>query len=257
MLAEHRPAAVINAAVVNGVDRIEVAPEAAYGPNALGPGLLAGACAAADVPLVHISTDYVFGAGADRPWRETDPVSPANAYGRQKAEAEARVAAAHPGACIVRVAWLFGDGTCFPSEMIRRGLETGSVAVTDQVGSPSPIFDLARRLIDLAELMKRGDPRATGVLHLAGVPAVSRADWIDVALDGLEAAGRPRPELRRLPAEPLPTAAPRPAFSALDCGKAEALFGWRLDWREETLRLAAAACAPPEARLSSDQGGGT
>ena len=244
MLAERRPAVVINAAVVNGVATIEADAAASHQANAVAPGLLAEACAAAGVPLIHISTDYVFGAETDRPWRETDPVSPINAYGRQKAEAEARVAAAHPGACTVRVAWLFGDGSCFPSEMIRTGLQTGSVTVTDQVGSPSPISEVARRLVGLADLMKQRDPRATGLLHLAGVPAVSRADWIDTAFEALQAAGCPRrPEARRVALHQSPSAVPRPAFSALDCSKAEAVFGWRLDWRAETVRLAAAACA--------------
>ena len=87
-----RPTAVINAAAVASVDAADAAR--AHAVNAVAPEVLAAACAAADVPLIHLSTDYVFGAATDRPWREEDPVSPINAYGRMKAEGEASALAA-------------------------------------------------------------------------------------------------------------------------------------------------------------------
>jgi dTDP-4-dehydrorhamnose reductase len=121
LLQRLRPVAVINAAGASAVETAETHPEAAWRDNVLGPGALAAACADGGVPLIHISTDYVFGGETDRPWREDDPVSPVNAYGRMKAEGEARVLDSPARACVVRVAWLFGDRQDFIARLLASG----------------------------------------------------------------------------------------------------------------------------------------
>lgn len=228
-LARLRPDAVINAAAVSNVDASEAATDQAQAVNAQAPGQMAQACAGMGVPFIHISTDYVFGDGVDRPWRESDPVSPINNYGRLKAEAERNVLAAGEGVCVARVAWLFGDGKDFISHLLRGQGDIAKVA-SDQVGSPTPIFALARRLLDLAARMKAQEvvPR---ILHLAGSPAVSRADWVAAAFDALALAGKRTPQLERVAMAYFPSAAPRPRYSALDCSLAADLFGGELDWR--------------------------
>jgi dTDP-4-dehydrorhamnose reductase len=99
----------------------------------------------------------------------------------------------------------------------------------DQIGSPTPIHPLAARLLMLAGRM--GEAEAPRRLHLAGSPPVSRADWVACAFDALRAAGLRPPELIRAPMAALPSASPRPRFSALDCSRAEALFGSPILWR--------------------------
>lgn len=228
-LAQLRPDAVINAAAISNVDASEAATVRAQAVNARAPGQMAQACAWMGVPFIHISTDYVFGDGVDRPWRESDPVSPINNYGRLKAEAERNVLAVGEGVCVARVAWLFGDGKDFISHLLRGQGAIAKVA-SDQVGSPTPIFALARRLLDLAARMKAREavPR---ILHLAGSPAVSRADWVAAAFDALALAGKRTPQIERVDMAYFPSAAPRPRYSALDCSLAADLFGGELDWR--------------------------
>jgi len=228
-LARLRPAAVINAAAVSKVDVSEAAANQVNAVNAVAPGYMAKACAEVGVPFIHISTDYVFGDAIDRPWREADPVSPINNYGRSKAEAERNVLAVDDGICVARVAWLFGDGEDFISHLLRSPGDIAKVG-SDQVGSPTPIFALAGRLLELAGRMKAREavPR---ILHLAGSPAVSRADWVAAAFRVLEAAGRRTPRIERVAMADFAFAAPRPHYSALDCSLASALFGGELDWR--------------------------
>lgn len=237
-LAALRPAALVNCAVVNGVDAIEQAPEPAHAVNALAPGVLARCCAETGTPFIHISTDYVFGGRDGGPWPEDAPHAPVNAYGRMKAEGEARVLEAFPGACVVRVAWLFGDGGCFVAQMIERARRQGEISVVaDQVGSPTPINALATRLLALADLMAAGDVRVPQVLHLAGGPPVSRFDWVRTAFEAYREAGGEALRLRPVAQGSTDAAAPRPAFSALDVSRAEALFGWRLPWAERTAAI--------------------
>lgn len=228
-LGRLRPDVVINAAALSSVEAADTAPERARAVNAIAPGIVARACTSLGMPLIDISTDYVFGAETLRPWRETDPVSPINSYGRLKAEGERNVLAASSRACIARVAWLFGDGEDFIASLLSRQVETVKVA-HDQIGSPTPIFLLARRLLALAERMSAGEavPR---VLHLAGSPPVSRADWVAAAFEALRRAGRTTPELLRVPMAEFGSASPRPSYSALDCSLAAKLFGEAIDWR--------------------------
>lgn len=228
-LAKLKPDVVINAAAIASLEACERTPELARAINALAPGEMARACVQAGTPFIQISTDYVFGAPADRPWRETDPVSPVNLYGELKAEAERQVLAAGGDICIARVAWLFGDGKDFIAHLLRGQADSVRIA-RDQIGSPTPIFPLAGRLLDLARRMATRQP-VPRLLHLAGSPAVSRADWVATAFDALRLAGRRTPELVRIPMSDLGSSVVRPHYSALDSGLAAELFGGDLDWR--------------------------
>jgi dTDP-4-dehydrorhamnose reductase len=225
-----RPAAVINAAALSGIEASEVDPNAARAINADAPARLAEFCARNHLPLIQISTDYVFGATTDRPWRESDVVSPVNTYGRTKAEGERRVLDAHPQACVARVAWLFGDGEDYIVHLLSKD-GSGSVAVAeDQIGSPTPIFSAARRLLDLARLMIAGN-RVPSILHLAGSPPTSRAAWVNYCFEAIRRAGGRVPRLQSALLSTFKSIAGRPAYSALDCSLAARLFGASLDWR--------------------------
>jgi dTDP-4-dehydrorhamnose reductase len=230
-LHEIRPAAVVNAAVASGIELAETDPSNAQAINAVGPSKLAELCARAEIPLIHISTDYVFGTKTNRPWQEEDPVSPVNAYGRTKADGERRVLVAHTRACVVRVAWLFGDGEDFIARLLSAGA-TGTVAVAeDQIGSPTPISLAAARLLDLAELMVARNPNVPPILRVAGSPPASRVDWVNHFFEAISRAGGRPPSLRLASLASFPSIAPRPHFSALDCSLATSLFGSPLGWR--------------------------
>lgn len=232
-LEQFRPDAVINAAA-RGVEASYMALEHARQVNALAPGHMAHTCGQAGTPFIHISTDYVFGNPTDRPWRETDPVSPINTYGQLKAAGERNVLANGRGVCVGRVAWLFGDGKDFIARLLQG--QPNAVRVSyDQIGSPTPIFALAKRLLMVAELMKEGDA-VPEILHLAGSPPVSRADWVATAFEALQRAGKPVPQLVRVPMAEFGSAIQRPNYSALDCTLAAQVFGGHLDWQAATMR---------------------
>jgi dTDP-4-dehydrorhamnose reductase len=201
--------AVINAAAYTQVDDAEAHEDEALAVNGVAAGIAAAAAAAAGAKFVQLSTDYVFDGRATEPYPEDAPRHPLGAYGRTKAEGEVRVLAAHPGAYIVRTAWLYGrHGSNFARTMLSlaAGRDTVSV-VTDQVGQPTWTRDLAGWIVGLLD----ADAPA-GVYH--GTNSGS-ASWFDFARQVFTEAGLD-------PARVLPTTAaefvrpaPRPAYSVL------------------------------------------
>jgi dTDP-4-dehydrorhamnose reductase len=173
-----------------------------------GSASVAAAAARAGARLVHLSTDVVFAGDAGRPYRESDPVSPVTDYGRAKAEAEREVAAADPGAAIVRTSLIYGGPGRPPGPHERAAGEPGAVFYVDELRCPVQVDDLADALV---ELCRR---EAAGPLHMAGPDAVSRWEFAGLV------AGRP---LAGAPAPP-----GRPLDCRLDCGRAAALLATRL-----------------------------
>ena len=208
VLDDLRPDVVINCAAWTKVDAAETAEDAAYRVNVLGPGVLADACAARELLLVHASTDYVFDGTARQPISEDTPPAPRSVYGRTKLEGEGAVRERAPRHIIVRTSWLYGrEGPNFIRTMLRIAA-TGEPprVVADQVGSPTWTGHLAPAMLRLVE---RG---ATGTYHLTNSGSTS---WHGLADLVFEAAGLP---LRALPISTAeyPTAAARPAYSVLD-----------------------------------------
>ncbi len=224
------PDIVVNAAAYTHVDRCETEPEAAQRANAVAPGLLAEACASRGSQLVHVSTDYVFRGDADRPYTEEDLPAPRSSYGRTKLEGEERVRAVSDSFLIVRTSWVFGRGRNFIAAILdqaaarRRGEASGPLRVVDdQTGRPTYAVDLAEAL---RALLERG---AGGLYHVAGGGV---ATWWDLARACLDESGFEEIAVDRIRTADLDVVAPRPAWSVLDCSKAEAL-GVRLrDWRD-------------------------
>ena len=208
-ILELKPALVINCAGYTAVDKAESEPELAMAVNAGGAEAVAGACREAGANLVHVSTDFVFDGKAERPFREDDPAAPINAYGRSKLEGEQRVMAAHPMACVVRSAWLFGPGRpSFVDKMLAWARQGKSLeVVTDQVGSPTYTRDLAPVLLELG---RRG---VRGVIHAVNLGQASR---YELARQALSMAGLD-PDLVQ-PAKSVDFGLPalRPVYSVLD-----------------------------------------
>jgi dTDP-4-dehydrorhamnose reductase len=218
-----RLAGVINAAAYTAVDRAESEPERAFAVNRDGAGLIAEACAALDIPLLHVSTDYVFDGTRVGSYREDDAMAPLSVYGVSKAEGEALVRR-HQRAAVVRTSWLFGaKGNNFVKTILRLAGERPELrVVADQHGCPTATDDLAAALIALADKMRTNRALA-GVFHYAGAGAVS---WHEFA-ETIVALARPltghAPRVVPIATQDYPTAARRPRNSVLACARISAL----------------------------------
>ena len=225
----HAPRAVINAAAWTAVDRAEEHEAEASAVNGDAPAAMAQACAARGIPLVHISTDYVFAGSGTDPWVETDPVAPQNAYGRTKLAGEEGVRAAGGPHAILRTSWVVSaHGANFVKTMLRLGAERDRLTiVADQVGGPTPAADIAQACLEIAGQLI-ADPGKSGTYHFSGGPDVS---WADFAREIFAQAGL-SPEVADIPTTDFPTPAKRPLNSRLDNGALTATFGIaRPDWR--------------------------
>lgn len=217
----HRPRAVINAAAYTAVDRAETDEAAATALNADAPGEMARCCAALGIPLVHVSTDYVFSGAGDSPYRPLDPIGPLGTYGRTKAAGEAAVRAADGPHAILRTSWVFdGTGPNFVTTMLRLGAAGKPLRIVeDQIGGPTPARDLATACRKIATHLCDA-PEATGTYHYAGAPDVS---WKDFALAIFRTAGLSVP-VTGIATSDWPTPAPRPLNSRLACGATRRVF---------------------------------
>lgn len=238
--------AVINAAAYTKVDQAETDEAEASRVNRDAAGLVAGACRAKGLPLLHVSTDYVFDGGASKPYAHDAVVCPRSVYGRTKAEGERRVLDTHPGAAVVRTAWLFGEhGPNFVKTMARLAFEQEILrVVNDQVGCPTWTGDLADALLAMAVKTVSGQARAHGIYHYCGTP---QASWYDFARFVIETAGvyrQPRVrELLPIGSEAYPTPAERPRYSVLDCSRIEKEFGVTPgDWRVGAKKVVRSLC---------------
>jgi dTDP-4-dehydrorhamnose reductase len=217
-----RPEAVLNCAAWTDVDGAETHVPQAYAVNADGAGNLARAAAEAGVPLLHVSTDYVFSgeafvapSGALRAYVESDPTAPKSVYGQSKLAGEQQVLAASPAHTVVRSAWLFGvGGANFANTMLRLAGERDAVqVVTDQVGCPTWTGHLAPALLGLLE---RG---VAGLVHLAGAGQVSWNAYATEIFRQAEVDCR----VEAASTDQLARPAPRPAWSVLESQRDDVL----------------------------------
>jgi dTDP-4-dehydrorhamnose reductase len=216
------PDAVLNCAAWTDVDGAETHVELAHAVNADGAGNLARAAAAAGVPLVHVSTDYVFDgeacvdpAGAPRPYVESDATGPRTVYGQSKLAGEQQVLAASPRHTVARSAWLFGvGGANFAATMLRLASERDAIqVVTDQVGCPTWTGHLAPALLGLIER------EVSGLVHLAGTGYVSWNGFTKEIFRQAEVSCR----VEEATTADMPRPAPRPAWSALESARDDLL----------------------------------
>ena len=226
----HSPRAVINAAAYTAVDRAEEEEALATVVNGRAPRAMAEACAALDVPLVHISTDYVFDGAGDQPFAPDSPTAPLGAYGRSKLMGEEGVRAAGGVHAILRTSWVFSaHGNNFVKTMLRLGSERDSLrVVADQIGGPTSARAIARACLTMAESL-RDQPALTGTYHFAGSPATS---WAGFARAIMEAAGLDC-TIEDIPSAAYPTPAQRPLNSRLDCGTLARFDLVQPDWQAD------------------------
>lgn len=202
--------AVVNLAAWTAVDDAETHEPAAYRLNAVGAQYVARACARAGLPLVHLSTDYVFDGRATTPYAVDTPQSPRSAYGRTKAAGEWAVRATHPAACIVRTAYLYGvHGPSFVSTMLRLAETHERLSVVDdQTGQPTWTVDVAHAVADLLERSAPG-----GYYHAT---SSGQATWWQLTREIFRLRGLDPDRVDKTTTEAFPRPAPRPAYSVLD-----------------------------------------
>ncbi|TWA61077.1 dTDP-4-dehydrorhamnose reductase [Azospirillum brasilense] len=246
-MAAHRPALVVNASAYTAVDKAESEPEPAFAVNRHGPANLARACAAAGVPLIHISTDYVFdGASKATPWREDDPVAPQGVYAASKLAGEEAVRDLLPADHVVlRTAWVFGaHGHNFVKTMLRLARERDELrVVADQRGCPTPAAGIADAIAAIARLRLAPGPAEAhrwtpGTFHYAGAPATNWHGFAERIVDrAAERIGR-RPPVRAIATSDFPTPAKRPANSVLDTALITRTYGIApADWEAALDRM--------------------
>jgi dTDP-4-dehydrorhamnose reductase len=238
IFAARHPDLIVSAAAYTAVERAEDEPEVAYAVNAAGAERVAQAAAAIGVPIIHLSTDYVFSGVSGRPYSENDAPAPCCVYGRSKLAGELAVAAANPNHVILRTAWVYSPfGSNFVKTMLRKALESDTVpVVADQFGSPTSAFDVADGILAVASRLADVSPSSRyGTFHLAGTGSTNWAAFATYVFEVSRDAGGPFATVRAISTAEHPTKVPRPANSILNTDKFNNAFGWRAPhWREST-----------------------
>jgi dTDP-4-dehydrorhamnose reductase len=250
VVAEGSWSAVINAAAYTDVDRAESDEAKALAINGQAPARLAAATRRLGIPLVQISTDYVFDGRKGAPYIESDAPSPLNAYGRTKLAGEQAVAAGNPRHLIVRTSWVYSPyGRNFVRTILRLASERDRLTiVADQRGCPTAAQDVAGVCLALA-LRSASNPESSryGLYHFAGG---GEATWHEFAKTIVELARLPRPiDVAPISTEAYPTPAKRPTDSRLDCSALDRDFqikprSWREALKDTLDRLLAARTTP-------------
>ena len=228
-IARIAPSSVINAAAYTAVDRAEEEEGLAMSINAGAPAAMAGACADLGIPLIHISTEYVFDGSGDEPFAVERKPAPLSVYGRSKLAGEHAVRRAGGTHAIVRTSWVFSaHGHNFVKTMLRLGQERDALSiVSDQRGGPTSAGALAQACLTIADAIV-GNPSKSGTYHFAGSPDTSWADFAREIFAQAEIAC----DVVDIATADYPTPATRPLNSRLDCATTEQEFGIaRPDWR--------------------------
>ncbi len=233
------PRMILNAAAYTAVDKAESENEAADRANHVGPKLLAEYCARKHIPLIHISTDYVFDGSKTEPYVETDPTGPTGVYGTTKLAGEHAVLAANPQTIVLRTAWVYAaEGKNFVLTMLNAAKKMPKLRVVgDQVGNPTLADDLARAMLAIVAKIDAGGWRDEyrGVFHASGTGSTS---WHGLASEIFRisaAQGNAVPDVDAIATADWPTPAKRPANSRLDGSKLNHVFGLALPQWQESL----------------------
>ncbi|MFA5393084.1 MAG: dTDP-4-dehydrorhamnose reductase [Candidatus Ratteibacteria bacterium] len=225
-----RPDLVIHAAAYTDVDGCEKRPEKAFAVNTQGTANVVGACADLKIPLVYISTDFVFDGKKKSPYREYDPTNPIQVYGRSKLAGEFYVSRLLKKFFIVRTSWLFGKhGKSFPTAILDQAKKGGELrVVTDQTGSPTLTTDLCRGII---KIISEGE---YGIYHAANQGGTS---WFEFATAILSGAGK-KNLIQPIYSKELKRAATRPAYSVLKNSVLENFLNFQMpDWQDALKRF--------------------
>lgn len=229
-ILEYAPKAVINAAAYTAVDRAEDEEYLATVISGEAPTAMAKACVKLGIPLVHISTDYVFNGLGNTPYCPEDATEPQNAYGRSKLAGETGIRESGAVYAILRTSWVVSaHGTNFVKTMLRLSETRDALnVVADQIGGPTPARDIATACLQMAEQLVQ-EPSKSGTYHYSGAPDVS---WADFATEIFTQADR-IVTVTPIPTAEYPTPAKRPLNSRMACHSTEQVFGIkRPNWQD-------------------------
>jgi dTDP-4-dehydrorhamnose reductase len=234
-IAETAPHVLVSAAAYTNVERAESESALALAINAEGAGALAASANTLGIPVIHLSTDYVFDGRQAVPYRETDPLNPLSAYGRSKAQGERAVAAANPQHVIVRTSWIYSPfGRNFVKTMLALAERQDEVTVVaDQIGCPTAAAEIAAGILAIARQLATGagDGRY-GLFHMAAAGSASWAEFAAAVFALSAERGGPSARVIPISSADYPARAMRPANSRLDCAKVAAVYGISLPhWR--------------------------
>ncbi len=228
-----KPRLVLNAAAYTAVDKAESEPKAAYAANAAGAETIARAAALQQVPVIQISTDYVFDGTKIGAYVETDPVAPLGIYGKTKAAGEVMVRQANPRHFILRTAWVYGRyGSNFLKTILRLSAEREELRiVADQRGCPTATQDIAEAVLAIDRAVAQAIA-APGTYHFAGNGVTTWHGFARAIVDAQAQATGLRPKVSPIATADYPTPAQRPANSELDSSLFASVFGYRArDWQ--------------------------
>ena|SRR3984893_2610131 len=231
-LADFSPDIVINPAAYTAVDRAETEADLAFSVNRDGAASVAKATKRLGIPIIHLSTDYVFDGKKSSPYVETDAVAPQSVYGRSKLAGELAVAAANDRNVILRTSWVYSPfGGNFVRTMLRLASERDRLwVVNDQIGCPTYAPDIANAIVAIAQAIGSSGwhPDFAGVTHLAGPDEVTWFAFAREIMSLVNAKGGRAAEIEAISTAEYPTAAARPANSRLNCEKLCSIFKIRL-----------------------------
>ncbi len=231
-----KPDLVVNAAAMTAVDQCEKEPDKAVAANFEAPANLAAQCSAIDVPLIHLSTDYVFdGDNGNVPYKPDAPMNPLGIYGNTKMMGEESVRHELAWHVILRVSSVF---SAFGANILTKTLKMLDEKdelkfVNDQISSPTYAPDIAKTIIVMAEAILRGHSGGFGTFHLCGEPPCSRYDLVQAIMEAYAPHTTRRPSILPAATADFPGFAARPAYSVLDCSSLRAVYGIeQKPWRE-------------------------
>jgi dTDP-4-dehydrorhamnose reductase len=221
-----KPEIVVSAAAYTAVDRAEDERNLAYAINVTGAAAVAEAAAVLRVPIIHLSTDYVFSGTDPYPYLEDDEAEPKTVYGYTKLRSERAVASVNPRHIILRTSWVYSPfGTNFVRTMLRIAAERASVGVvSDQWGNPTSALDLATAILLIATYPEK---HYTGIYHLTGTGETNWSGFARHIFDVSRAHGGPSADVEDILSSDYRTRARRPTNSCLSTDKFERVFGWR------------------------------
>ena len=240
VLINLRPDAIVNAAAYTAVDLAESESALAYQVNGAGAEATARAAAKLNVPIVQLSTDYVFDGSLDRSYREDDPTKPLGVYGDSKLRGERAVAAASDNHVILRTAWVYSPfGKNFARTMLALADKREQLTVVgDQRGSPTNALDIADGVIAVVKnlLARPSAQELRGVFHMTGGGDTNWAEFATAIFAASAAAGGPSARVVPITTAEYPTPARRPANSRLDNGRLASIHSVRLPHWQESLQ---------------------
>lgn len=230
-----KPDLLINFAGLTHVDQAQKNEDVAMAVNFHAPANMAAQCSALDVPMIHLSTDYVFDGRQTRPYLPDDQMNPINIYGASKMMGEEALRNELAWHVILRVSSVFSA--------FRRNILTGAIKmidekdelrmVSDMVSCPTPATHIAQAVLTIGEALLKGKADGFGTFHLCGTPPCSRLELTEAIMEAYAPHTSRRPKITPTVSAEFADLAPRPAYSVMDCAKIKAVYGIeQRPWRE-------------------------